>query len=441
MSKHNWVGKGLTVAMAGMLILTGCAKSGGNAQGSGSASTPAASGAPSANGKITINFIDPFTGGDGGFMTQITDGFNKSQDKYFVKEIHDKDHYTKFKSGNYDLVVIRANDLQTYKQDGMIQDVSSIMDKAGLKETDFHPAGVNLTKLDGKMYSVPLDIHPLSMFYNKQLTPQAPATYDDLVKLQATLQAKDKNLYALGVPATGLVEFYTMTIAAQNGIELKKDNYLNFAQPELADALLTFNKMVFKDKLSPAGLGLDGEFQSFMKSAKDANASVQTAVSMTGPWYYSAVKEKYGDQLGVASVPKLGAKQAVYGNSHTIAVSAKVKDQKVLDGISEYMKYVYTPQNLIHWAESGQAPVHKATMDLVAQNKDKFPISYANMQQFDSFVKAPSVYQFGEQIRYMNETVFAKVVSTPNITKDQIMKELETATKKAQQIAATEPKK
>ncbi len=176
-------------------------------------------------------------------------------------------------------------------------------------------------------------------------------------------------MYSLGVPSSGLVEFYTLTMAAQNGIDLKKDNYLNFSQPELADALLTFNQMIYKDHISPAGLGLDGEFQSFMKQAKDANASVKTAVAMTGPWFYSAAKEKYGDQLGVAPVPKLGNKQAVYGNAHTIALSSKVKDEKVLAGVEEYLKYMYTPENLIHWAEAGQAPVHKGTMDLIAKKQ------------------------------------------------------------------------
>jgi hypothetical protein len=39
----------------------------------------------------------------------------------------------------------------------------------------------------------------------------------------------------------------------------------------------------------------------------------------------------------------------------------------------------------------------------------------------------------------MNEKVFAEVVNNPNITKDDIMKELVTATEKAKQIAATHP--
>lgn len=422
--------KWLSTAIVLAMVLVGCSSNVTKDGGSESSAD---------NGKITINFINGFTGGDGGYMKKITEGFNKSQDKYVVKEMQEKDHYTKFKSGNYDLVVIHSNNLQTYKQDGLIQEATSVMEKAGLKDTDFHQSGADLVKLDGKMYALPLDIHPLTMFYNKDLVAKAPATYADLVKLQAELQAKDKNLYALGVPSSGLVEFYMMTIAGQNGIDLKQDNYLNFNQPEFADALLTFNQMIFKDHISPAGLGLDGEFQSFMKEAKDANASVQSAVALTGPWFYGAAKEKYADKLGVAAVPQLGKQPGVYGNSHTIAVSAKVKDEKVMEGIAAYLKYLYTPENLVNWADAGQAPVHKATLEKIAAEKDKYALAYANSQQFDNFIKAPQVYQFGEQMRNMNEKVFSKIVTTENISKEEITKLLETATEKAKQIAATQP--
>lgn len=419
--------KWLSVALVTTLVLSGCT----NGKKAEEASNEA-------DGKTTITFLNGFTGGDGSYMRKITDGFNKSQDKYFVKEMQEKDHYTKFKSGKYDLVVIHANNLQTYKLDGMIQDVTPILEKSGIKEADFHPSAVSLAKLDDKMYGLPLDIHPLTMFYNKDLVKEAPKTYEDLVKLNGELQAKDKNLNSLGVPSSGLVEFYMMTIAAQNGIQLQQDNYLNFNQPEFADALMTFNQMIWKDKISPAGLGLDGEFQSFMKESKD-NASVQSAVALTGPWFYSAAKEKYGDKLGVAPIPQLGKEQAVYGNSHMIALPSNVKDEKVLDGIAEFMKYMFTPDNLINWADAGQAPTHLATMDFIAQNKDKYPLAYANQQQFETFVKAPQVYQFGEQMRYMNEKVFSKVVTTENLSKDELMKELATATEKAKQIASTQP--
>ncbi|MGM7719716.1 extracellular solute-binding protein [Metabacillus sp. Hm71] len=392
-------------------------------------------------GKVEIAFINGFTGGDGAYMKKITDGFNQSQDKYHIVELQEKDHYTKFKSGNYDLVVIHGNNLDTYKKDGLIQDISPVLEKAGIKETDFHPAGLKIMKLDGKLFAAPLDIHPLTMLYNKDFVSQEVSTYEDLIKLNTVLQAKNKNVYALGVPSSGLVEFYMLTIAAQNGIDLKKDNYLNFSQPEFADALMTFHDMIWKDKISPPGLGLDGEFQSFMKQAKGGGGTAQTAIALTGPWFYGAAKEQYGDRLGVTSVPKLGEKQAVYGNSHTIALSSKVEDPEVLEGISAFLEYLYTPEHLIHWAEGGQAPLHLPTIKLMEEHKEKYEVAYANTQQFDTFVPAPQVYLFGEQMRYMNTTVFTKLVSNKNFTKEQLMDELNKATDLAKQIGNAEPKK
>ncbi|PLR76862.1 ABC transporter substrate-binding protein [Bacillus sp. V3-13] len=412
-----------------MLVLVGCSSN----------SSTSKDGESSSSDKVKITFINGFTGGDGAYMKKITEAFNKSQDKYEVTELQEKDHYTKYKSGNYDLVVIHGNSLETYKQDGLIQDIKPVMEKAGLKETDFHQAGLDIATLEDGLYALPLDIHPLTMFYNKEFTPEPPATYDDLVKLNTELQAKNKDLYALGVPSTGLVEFYMLMIAAQNDIELKDGDKLNFAQPEYAEALMKFHDMVWVDKVSPPKLGLDGEFQTFMKEAKEGKA-YQTAVALTGPWFYGGAKEKYGDNLGVAPIPQIGAKQAAYGNAHTIALSAKVTDQKVLDGIAEYLKFLFTPENLINWADAGQAPVHLPTLEKIKAESDKYQLAFQNSQQFENYVKPPQVYQFGEQMRYMNESVFSKLVLTENFTEEDLMKELEKATKLAEQVASTKPK-
>lgn len=414
----------LALFVAVLLILSACSGGGG--------------GSKSADGRIEISFINGFTGGDGAYMKKITDGFNKSQDKYRVVESQEKDHYVKYKSGDYDLVVIHGNNMETYRLDGLIRPVDDIYENAGLTEDDFHQAGIELAKLEGELYGFPIDIHPLTMFYNKELTDQAPETYQDLIDLNTELQKQSKDLYALGVPSSGLVEFYALLIANQNGIELQEGDYLNFAQPEYADALMTYHKMIWEDQISPPGLGLDGEFKSFMQESEE-NAAVQTAVALTGPWFYQAAKEKYGDNLGIAPVPQIGAQPGSYGNSHILAVNSKVQDEEVLEGIAEFVKYMFTPENLINWAEAGQAPLHLATLEKIANEKETYDIAYQNSLQFDSFKGAPAVYQYGEQIRYINEVVFNKLVTDKNLTKEQLMEELEKATEQAKQIAATKP--
>ena len=90
--------------------------------------------------KTVIRFINGFTGGDGAFMTKIVDGFNESQDKYFVEQLQDADHYTKFKSDNtYDMLIIHADWISTYHELGLLREVSDIYDAAGISfENDFH---------------------------------------------------------------------------------------------------------------------------------------------------------------------------------------------------------------------------------------------------------------------------------------------------------------
>lgn len=183
-----------------VLFLTAC---GG---GSGSGET--------ADGKIELTYINGFTGGDGDFMKKITNGFNESQDKYVIKESQEKDHYTKFKTGNYDLVIIHTDLLETYKQDGMIQDISSVMETAGISPDDFHDKAKEQVTFDDGVFAVPLDIHPMTMFYNKKLAPEAPQNYADFASLTQTLQQQDPNLFATGVPSAGLGEWFIMTVAA-----------------------------------------------------------------------------------------------------------------------------------------------------------------------------------------------------------------------------------
>lgn len=435
----------LAVGMSASAVLTGCGAKGSEApknENTDANAKPEAEeqaegtdlDAPSAAGKIQISFLNGFTGGDGAYMRKITDGFNASQEKYQIVEHQEKDHYLKFKSGNYDMVVIHGDRLKTYVEDEMLQEVSPIYEKAGLSTDDFAEAGKNIVTVDNGVFAFPLDIHPLTMFYNKEFVKEVPKTYEDLLKLQKELQAKDKNLYAMGVPGSGLVEFYYMALATQNGVNVQNGEALNFATEEFADVLMQYHKMIFEDKISPAKLGLDGEFKTFVQDT-ESGVSSQTAIALTGPWFYGAAKEKYGDNLGVAPIPVLGKNAGTYGNAHTIAVSAKVQDEEIKAGIAEFLKYLYVPENLINWADAGQAPLHHATMDYIKQNAEQYPLAAANIEQFANCKIAPQVYNVGEQTKYINETVFNLVVSTENLTKEQLMKELEKATKMAGQIS------
>ena len=419
--------------LSSMVLLAACG--GGSNEDSSSEEVPAGE-----DGQV-IRFLNGFTGGDGAYMKAIVDDFNESQDDYFVNESQEPEHYTQFRTGEYELVAMHGVNLETFSQDGLIQPVDGVMEIAGLSLDDFHPAAMDLVSLSGGNYGIPLDIHPLTTFYNKQLVEEAPTNYEELVALSADLQEQNENMYAMGIPDTGLIEFYTLTLAAQENVELLSDDgtYLDFAQEDLVEALWILHDMIYVDNISPEGLGQDGEFHAFMQDTEGDSSGNQTAVALTGPWYYQAVLDAYGDDLGIASIPQLGSQVAVYGNSHVLTLPTNVEDQEVLDGVSAFIEFMYQPENLSKWAEAGQAPLHTPTMEYIAENAEEFPLANQNQQMFDDYVGAPAVYQFGEQMRYMNETVIGRIVREENLTKEDLMQELETATSMAQEIAATAP--
>lgn len=197
---------------------------------------------------------------------------------------------------------------------------------------------------------------------------------------------------------------------------------------EICDAFMKVHNLIYKDHLSAEGLGDQDHYNTFVNESAD-NASVKSAVCLTGPWNYTSAKEILGDNLGIGVLPQLyGETPCVPAGGHTFGVSAEVTDQKKLDGIAAFMKYAYQPDVMLNWADSGQAPIHLATMEKVKENPDKYPVANVNYGIFDDAMILPAIYNIREQVKYVNSTVWALVLQEPELTRDQLMAELKNAT-------------
>lgn len=388
--------------------------------------------------KTVIRFINGFTGGDGAFMTKIVDGFNESQDKYFVEQLQDADHYTKFKSDNtYDMLIIHADWISTYHELGLLREVSDIYDAAGISfENDFHDITKTYAKYDDGIYAFPLDLYAETFFYNKELVgDDVPENYQDLIALRDKLDSENTNIYPLSIPLTGDHQWGWMTALGQSGVNWVEDGHVKIDTQEACDAFMKIHDLIYVDKLSAAGLGANAHTDSFIAEASDG-ANVRAAMVMTGPWNYTSFKEILGDNLAIGTLPQIyGDTKCVPAGGHTFGVSANVTDEDKLAGIAEFFKYVYQPEVLLNWADSGQAPVHLATMELVKADPEKYPVAAVNYTIFDDCMILPAVYNIREQVKYVNETVWAMVVQTENLSPDDLMVELEKATKIAEELS------
>ena len=151
-------------------------------------------------------------------------------------------------------------------------------------------------------------------------------------------------------------------------------------------------------------------------------------------WFYSTAAEVYGDNLGIAPIPVIGANEGTYGQSHNFVVSSEVTDEEKIEGIVEFIKYAYTPENLLNWADSGQTPVYKPTMDLIRENPDQYPVPAVNVDTVETCVFSPQVYNGIAQTNYVTENIWGKVTTEENLTHDDLMGLLEQATENAKQL-------
>lgn len=386
--------------------------------------------------KTTIKFINGFTGGDGPYMTKIVEAFNSSQSEYVIEQLQDADHYTKFKSDDFDLLIIHADWISTYHALGLLKEVSDLYEKSGLSfENDFHPITQTYAKYDDGIFAFPLDLYAETFYYNKEYIKEVPKTYQDMITLRDQLDSVNTGIYPMGIPLTGDHQWAWMTALGQSGCNWVEDEHIKMDTEEINDAFMKINDLIYKDKLSAPGLGDQDHFNTFIKESKD-HTNVSSVVSLTGPWNYNTAKEVLGDKLGIAALPQLyGDQTAVPAGGHTFGVSAKVTDQKKLDGIAAFMKFAYQPDMMLNWADSGQAPIHLQTMNLVKKSPDQYPVANVNYQIFDHAMILPAIYNIREQVKYVNTTVWSMVVQTKDLKREDLMKELKKATEIAIELS------
>jgi ABC-type glycerol-3-phosphate transport system substrate-binding protein len=314
--------------------------------------------------------------------------------------------------------------------------MTDIYEKAGLSlEEDFHEITQTYAKYDDGIFAVPLDLYADTVFYNKEYIEEMPSTYEEVLALRDSLDSENTGVYPIGLPLTGDVQWVWMMALGQSGINWVEGEHIKLDTDEVADAFMKINKMIYEDKISAAGLGDQDHFNTFVNESEN-NSNVKTAFAMSGPWKYTVAQEVLGDNLGIATLPQLfGDEKSVPAGGHTFGVSSKVTDEDKREGIAEFLKFAYEPEMMLNWADSGQAPIHLATMELVKENPQEYPVANVNYEIFDYAVILPAVYNIREQVKYVSETVWSLIVQTPNLTKDALMEELVNATNIAKELS------
>ncbi|MFC3501516.1 ABC transporter substrate-binding protein [Micromonospora krabiensis] len=363
MSRRRLLGLGLGLGAAASLTLAGC---GGGSDSSGPA---AGNGGKDYTGpKVDLKLWNGFTGGDGEIFKTLVNQFNTEHQNIAVSvaTYQWEDYYNKLpsaaSSGNGpDIAVMHMDQLATFAARGVITELDDVAKTLELTEGDFAPTVWKGGIYNNKRYGIPLDMHPLGFYYNKSVMEKAgldpnkpPTTRDDFTAALTELKKSGvQGFWISPFQFTGGMSFYSLVNQFGGSLFDAEVNKATFNADPAVEACTWMVDMI-KQGHSPSNVGQDAEYLA-LKSGKNA-------FTFNGIWQINDLKKSPDVQWGVAPLPQIGSKPAVWANSHNFTIvkqrannANKVQASKVfINWLSEHS---------LDWAKGGQVPARKTVRD------------------------------------------------------------------------------
>lgn len=255
------------------------------------------------------------------FFTQYVDEWNGSHDLQVTRQEFPWDQYTGeilttgIATGEApDVFFISPGDWRRYAESGLALPLEDYIPQY-LKD-DILPASWDAVTLDGHIYSLPFEMEPVALWYNKAIFAEAglepPTTWDELVADAQQLTTADR--YGILIPTSpGYYEnFVWYPFLWMSGGEIMNADFTASAAntPETAQALDLWGTLVKEGYAAPTSTGSD--------PTDDRFGTGNAAMFVSGYWVYGWLQAAYPDlvkDIGVVPIPAPAGKDlaTVYG--------------------------------------------------------------------------------------------------------------------------------
>jgi multiple sugar transport system substrate-binding protein len=341
--------------------------SAGGAGGSGAAasgSSTAASCPATAQGQ-QITMWSPLTGPDGDEMTALAAQFSQDNpQKIKVNHVAQPEYLQKLNTAAAgktlpDMTVIRITDVPEMAARNIIQPMAeNVLNIVGGESLagDFPEEVWNGGEYNGKRYSIPLDVNPQVLYYNKDLFQKAGITMPtDRPMTRQEFEAAAEKLNTNGVAGIAIGTLYSGetffdTLIRQFGGRLANEEgtQATFNSEEGVRALTYLQQL--KQKYSPqlSGQG-DPEVTQFQQG--------KAAMVIHGPWHISNLEKL--PFTGFAQVPQFGDQYVVVGGSHQLALTTQDPAKQA----AAACWIAWLSENSVQWAKAGQVPARNSARE------------------------------------------------------------------------------
>lgn len=359
-----------------------------------------------AEGEVAITYWNLFTGPDGEVMRDMVDDFNEEYEdeiRVSTQTVPENEFYDVFNTSvpqgeGPDVAIMHLRRIAKNADLGLLNSFDDYIDKEQMSDQYLSTAweGANY---DGNQYGIPLDIHPIGLYYNKDILDEAdvevPTTTEELIQACDDLEGHVDHCLPMATewPSQNLF----ISSLFQNGGEDLDENgeYPAFNTDEGYEAMKVLQDLIHEHEVSPTDVNVDEDLSFF----RQGNA----AFHINGIWMLNAMKES-DVNFGTASIETLfGSEPATWADSHNFVMpyNPDLSEEKS-EAIMTFIEYV--TNNSIQWAEAGQIPVNKDVLE-----SDEFN----DLEYHNDFVDLDSI-QFVTSSPYIEdgfEPVFSRVTT------------------------------
>ena len=335
---------------------------------------------------VTIRYWAGFPGPDGRTMLRLVKRFNQENPDVHVimQRMQWAQYYNKlFVAGlanrGPEVFVSHRSALQRFVAAGFVRPADDLIGNGEnqLRADDFDPNILAAAKQGGHYWGVPLDVHPIGMYYNRMLLKQVgfvdpagnarpPTNREEFLDLLHRL--KPSPGVRPNESTWGFVYTWQRndcyTVMSQFGGSLFDPTLTKatFTAPANVEALQWCSDLV-RDGLVPNPQDLDS-WVLFRQG--------RAAVAFQGIFMLPDLQKQIDLDWGAAPVPLLGKHPAAWADSHNL-VMRKGLEGKQLEASKRLIKFL--SDHSLDWAEGGQVPVRKSLRE-----SDRFRAMYAQSE-------------------------------------------------------------
>jgi multiple sugar transport system substrate-binding protein len=422
----------LTLSAAGSLgLMAGC----GNGKGVGDTGAKGVgnfSGGEYDGPAITLSYWNGFTGGDGPSMDALVKRFNKENKKITIKQntMQWADFEQRLPAAAQagkgpDVGVMHLSSVASHAARKVIVPLDDLAKALKLQESDFVSAVWKGGIYQGKRYGIPLDVHCLAMYWNKDHFAKAKISSPPTDK--ASFEAAIKKLQAAGfkqpfwMPNQWPAHLMFMSVLWQNGGEpIAADGSKATFDSDAGIKAVSWQRDVVTKGYSPANVDIDAQYLAF-KNGKNS-------ITWDGIWQINDLKAA-GFNFGIAPIPTIGNTPAVWGDSHQFFMTAQAaQDKNRANAVKTFIKWVSEQSSA--WSGAGMVP---------ARNSVRSQAAFTNSPQaalkdyLDNIHFLPTVPGWGDVEPTTMDTAVAESILGKKQPADALKKAAANATKLMEQ--------